>query len=53
MLSENIEGCTEYSDIADNIKEVKHSVMLSAEDRKEMEERIVEELYRIFTHKAV
>ena len=53
MLSEDIGGCTEYSDIADNIKEVKHSVILSVEDRKEIEERIIEELYKIFTHKAI
>ncbi|MCI5971043.1 MAG: hypothetical protein SOW78_02870 [Clostridia bacterium] len=43
---------TNYTDISNNIKEVKHSVVFNAEQRKELEEQIVEELYRIFTHKA-
>ena len=38
--------------ISNKIKEVKHSVVFNAEQRKELEEQIVEELYRIFTHKA-
>ena len=43
---------SKFTDISNNIKEVKHSVVLNAEQRKELEEQIVEELYRIFTHKA-
>lgn len=43
---------TYYTDISNKIKEVKHSVVFNAEQRKELEEQIVEELYRIFTHKA-
>ena len=43
---------TNYTDISNNTKEVKHSVVFNAEQRKELEEQIVEELYRIFTHKA-
>ena len=43
---------TKYTDISNKIKEVKHSVVLSAEQKKDLEEQIVEELYRIFTHKA-
>lgn len=42
---------TNYTDISNKIKEVKHSVVFNAEQRKELEEQIVEELYRIFTHK--
>lgn len=41
-----------YTDISNRIREVKHSVVFDAEQRKELEEQIVEELYRIFTHKA-
>lgn len=43
---------TEYTDISNKTKEVKHSVVLSNEERKMLEERVVEELYRIFTHKG-
>lgn len=43
---------TKYTDISNKIKEVKHSVVLNAEQKKDIEEQIVEELYRIFTHKA-
>ena len=43
---------TSYTDISNNSKDVTHSVILSDDDRKETEERIAEELYRIFTHKT-
>ena len=43
---------TNYTDVSNNIKEVKHSVILNVEEKKELEEKIVDELYRIFTHKA-
>ena len=43
---------TKYTDILNKTIEVKHSVIFSAEQKKELEEQIVEELYRIFTHKA-
>ena len=46
------ENHTVYTDISNNKKEVKHSVVLTAEDRRELEERIVDELCRIFTHKV-
>ena len=42
---------TNYKDISNKIKKVTHSVVCNAEQRKELEEQIVEELYRIFTHK--
>ena len=43
---------TKFTDISNKTKEVKHSVVFNAEQRKELEEQIVEELYRIFTHKG-
>lgn len=43
---------SKYTDISNNIKEVKHSVIFNDAQKKELEEQIVEELYRIFTHKA-
>ena len=39
---------TQFTDISNKIKEVKHSVVFNAEQRKELEEEIVEQLYRIF-----
>ena len=44
--------CAKYTDLSNKTRNVKHSVVLSTEERKEIEEKIVEELYRIFTHKA-
>ena len=43
---------TNYTDISNKTKEVKHSVVFNAEQKKALEEQIVEELYRIFTHKG-
>ena len=43
---------TTYTDISNKIKEVKHSVVFNDEQKRELEEQIVEELYRIFTHKG-
>ena len=42
---------TKYTDISNNTKKVTHSVVFNAQ-AKELEEQIVEDLYRIFTHKA-
>ena len=47
----NTEHHTEYTDISNKVRKVKHSVVLSYEQQKELEEKIVDELYRIFTHK--
>lgn len=44
---------TEFEDIRNHTHKVYHSVLLNDEQRKEREEQIVEELYKIFTHKAV
>lgn len=41
-----------YTDLSKKIKEVKHSVVFNTEQRKALEEQIVEELYRIFAHKG-
>jgi len=47
----HIAGVSKYEDL--NKKVIKHSVpMFNAEERRELEEKIVEELYRIFTHKV-
>ena len=43
---------TQYTDLSDKIREVKHSVVFSAEEKQVIEERVVEELYKIFTHKV-
>lgn len=48
----SIDKHTNYTDISNNSKKVTHSVILSDDNTKEIEERIVEELYRIFSHKA-
>ena len=46
-------GYSEYLDLHSNIHSVKHSVVLTESKRRELEERIVDELYRIFIHKVV
>lgn len=49
-VSANYTSAGEYRDLNDNVHTVTHTTKLSAEDREELENRIVEELYRIFTH---
>ena len=44
-------GLSRYVDISNSVKEVKHSVVFDDAEKREREEQIVEELYRIFTHK--
>ncbi len=41
-----------YIDISNHEREVKHSVVLNDNDKEELENGIVEELYRIFTCKV-
>lgn len=41
-----------YIDISNHEREVKHSTVLNDNDKEELENEIVEELYRIFTHKS-
>lgn len=45
-------GVSKFTDISNKVKEVKHSVILNDAEKRELEEKIVDELYRIFTHKA-
>ena len=52
ILENDAQYITSYTDMSNKTKEVRHSVVLNNEQRNEIEERIVEELYRIFTHKA-
>ena len=51
-ITTQIIGTTEFIDISNKVKEVKHSVIFNPEHKKELEERIVDELCRIFAHKA-
>lgn len=41
-------GTTEYTDSKSNIHTVKHSVIATGEERRSAEEKIAEEVYRIF-----
>lgn len=46
-------GVSKYEDLNKNTKVIKHRVPVFDEaERRELEEQIAEELYRIFTHKA-
>ena len=43
-----------YKDLSNRTHQITHSsVILNDEQRKEIEEKIVEDLYKIFTHQAV
>ena len=46
-------GYSEYSDSKSSTHRIKHSVVLTEAKKRELEERIADELYRIFTHKVV
>ena len=50
MEAEAKVGITEYIDSKNNIHSLKHSVNIDERERKEIEERIAEELYRIFSN---
>lgn len=41
-------GASEYRDCKSNVHTVKHSVIFSETDKRELEDKIVENLYRIF-----
>ena len=43
-------GVCEYRDCKSNVHKVTHKTKLSAYDKEELENIIVEELYRIFTN---
>lgn len=42
-------GTSEYRDCKSNIHTIKHSVIFTEAEKRELEEKIVEDLYRIFT----
>lgn len=42
-------GVSEFTDSKSRTHTVKHSVVLTETEKRELEERIAEELYRIFT----
>ena len=52
MISAQNMSTTEFKDIKNNSHSVNHSVILNEKERKEIEEQIVKELYRILTHKV-
>lgn len=41
----------EYTDIKNNTRKITHTTLYSAEEKQELENKIVEELYKIFTKK--
>ena len=43
-------GTSEYSDCKSNTHKVKHSVIFTEKEKRELEDKIVEDLYRIFTN---
>lgn len=45
-------GYTEFTDSHSDIHKIKHSIVLSDSEKRELEDSIVEELYRIFTYKT-
>ncbi len=49
-LNTNEVGVSEFIDSKNRSHTVKHSVILTDFERKELEDRIVEDLYRIFTN---
>lgn len=40
-----------YTDILNNVRYVKHSIVINDNNKEELKEQMVEELNRIFTHK--
>lgn len=42
-------GVSEFTDSKSHTHKIKHSLVLTETEKRELEERIAEELYRIFT----
>lgn len=42
--------CNSFKDIANNIRYVRHSKVFTQGEQAELEEKIAEDLYRIFMH---
>ena len=40
----------QYTDLSNKVRNVRHSIILSPEEKSDKEKQIVEELYKIFTH---
>lgn len=51
MRSIGEEQSSSYTDIKNNTRKVKHSIAVSCENKTEHEERIISELYAVFTHR--
>lgn len=49
LRNKNSEACSCYTDAANNVRQVKHTVMFTETEKRELEDKIVEDLYRIFT----
>ena len=49
----NKEPCTCYTDAANNVRQVRHTVIFTEEEKRELEDKIVEDLYRIFTQQSL
>lgn len=46
-------GTTQYTDLKEQTHTVTHSVIFTDAEKRELEEKIAEDLYQIFTHKHV
>ena len=44
-------GTTQYTDLKEQTHTVTHSVIFTDAEKRELEEKIAEDLYQIFTHK--
>lgn len=52
IATQPVGDTTSYTDVSNNSRKVKQSVVLNNEEKTALEEAIVEELVRIFTHKV-
>ena len=51
MNNDNTFSTTEYTDLRGNTHKIQQSTIFTQEEKRELEERIADELYRIFTQK--
>ena len=42
------EACSSYTDSANKVRRVRHTVIFTEQEKRELEDKIVEDLYRIF-----
>ena len=49
VSNKNTNACSCYTDAANNVRQVKHTVIFTTAEKRELEDKIVEDLYRIFT----